>query len=264
MGIYNQHLKDIQKRDYFYYITFSLFVIYFFTGILNTTIGHLLALFVIGISVFLMIDYKNEESADFYKDLESKIEALSDDKNDTYYMYMDPDTLILFWEIKIDFYEFNPLAYNEALQAANYILMCRKAIETKFCSGPVIPDLSDNFTNKLRFYEDPNEKCDKIVSNSYATFEFAKKQYKRCINNLHSIILTLNVDPAMQFKHDQMIKRARLILKRNLDIIKNIYNKNTSLVDPQITFYDSFVPFNEHTEENGVNDNITDHLFNFF
>lgn len=264
MGIYNEHLKDIQKRDYFYYLLFSLAVLYFFTVILNTTTGHLLALVVISITLYIMIDYKNEESDDFYHDLEKKTKELSDDKEDTYYMYMDPDTLRLFWEIKIDFYEFNPVAYKEALHAANYILMCRKAIETKFCTGAIVPDLSDNFTNKLRFYEGPNEKCDKIANNSYATFEFAKKQYKRCINNLHSMILTLNMDPSIQLKHDQMIKRARLILKRNLDIIKDTYNKNTSLINPQITFYDSFVPVNEHTEQNGVNDNFTDPLFNFF
>lgn len=264
MGIYKDHLKELRNQDYFFYILFSISVIYLFTKAISTTTGHLLAFLVISIGLFLFIDMKSEDSNDIYHQLETDLKMLSDNEEDYYYLYMDSDLVTLFLEIKNDFHEFNPIAYTDALKAANNILMCRKAIETKLCPQPVIPNLSDNFAKELSFYEDSSKKCDQIIQNGYATFEFAKKQYKFAVNNLHSMILTLHVDPAMQFKHNEMIKRARLLLKRNIDIIKRIYQKNTSLIHPQITFYDTFVPYNEHTEEDEINKNFTDKSFNFF
>ena len=209
-----------------------------------------------------MVTYKNLNYNDFYTDLDNKLKNLSDDEDDYEYLYIDPDVIILFDEIKYDFYDYNNDAYNKALRAANKILYHRKAIETKLCPGPEVPFLLDNYNRNTKLKS--KGKCNKITKNGYSSFIFAEKNYKLCINYLHSFIYSIPTEPSARLKHEEMLDRARLILKRNLDIIRKIYLLNSNLKDPQINDYDTFVPYNKYTNLTGINDSYYEENFNFF
>ena len=252
----------LDKNTVFFYITIFLIILYIFTVVINTNIGHLLTFFLVLLFLFFNINFSQKTQDNFYNDMVYKINNLSKDNSIKKYIYLDPDIIVLFDEIKYDFYEYNPDAYYKALSAANNILWARKMIEVNLCPQPIVPNLLNNF-GEINL-KDSTEKCNKITRHSYQLFILAKEQYRLCINYLHSFILSLPSTPAVHLKHLQMMDRSRLILKRNLDIIKNIYKKNTDLKNTQINDYDTFIPANEQTGELFSNEKNLENSFYFF
>ena len=212
--------------------------------------------------LYSSITYTQKDTESFYNDLVYKIDNLSVDKSLSNYLYLDPDVVVLFDDIKYDFYDYNKDVYEKALKAANTMLWCKKIIETQICPQPLVPNLLDNF-GEINLKDSP-EKCNKITRHAYQLFVLSKEQYRLCINYLHSFILSLPSTPSVHLKHLQMMDRSRLILKRNLDAIKNIYKRNTSLKDQQINNYDTFVPANEQTGKIFEDENFLENSFYFF
>jgi hypothetical protein len=260
---YRKKISELSEQEKFYYIVISICILYFFTQVLNTNIGHLLAFIIIFLTIWVLLDNKQDDIESFYIDIDKKIEKLSNDKKLTEYLYIDPDVVILFDEINYDFKRYSIDIYNKSLKAANIMLLCRKAIETKLCPDPEIPFLLDNF-NRNPNLKRSNKECNKMTNQGYATFLLAEKNYKICLNYLHAFIYSIPNESQILLKHQEMIERARLILKRNLDIIRKIYLKNSDLSDPQIDYYDTFVPENQATNTIGVNDNPYENTFNFY
>lgn len=263
MDIFSE-IQNLDNNEIFIYIVLSLSILYFFTVLTKIHAGHIMALSIVTTLLYFMIFFKQNNTSDYYNTIQDALLRLPEEgkEDDIHYMYLDPDLVILFDEIKNDFYFFNKSSYNKALKAANNVLESRKAIETKMCPQPTVPNSLDLYTKELDLKS--VGKCDKLMRNAYATFQFAEEQSKLCVNYLHSLILSIPATPSSHLKHKDTLDRARLLLKRNMDIIRSIYQKGTDLRNPQINYYDSFVPENVHTGNTGIDDNFTTEAFNFF
>ena len=264
MGFYNDFLKkNTTNNDVFVFVILGLVVLYLFTTVINASIGHLLAVIIVIIIVLSMIDVKNDTITDFNRDLQNKLEGLSDNPEDIDHMHLDADLINLFNDVKIDFHEYHDKSYDQALQSANALLRIRAQTELKLCSQPIVPDLLkrlDVETLEIKL----DDKCDSVITNIYEMFQSAEIQSKLCLNYLHTFIYTIPSHPVTHAKHKQMMDRAHVLLKRNTDIILDIYEKHKKPWSSPVNDYNTWVAFNKHDGKNGIIDNDIDSTFNIY
>jgi hypothetical protein len=256
--VFAEFLTGIDNNTKFIYLVISIALLYFFTSILNTGLGHILAVFVIIITLMTMIEAKNVGIEAFNKDIEEKLVNLSDKVPE--FMYLDVDLVVFFDNIKKDFYRYHPDSYRKALAFANNLLKIRKDSEVKLCGPPIVPNLLDNF-NQRTYLLTMNKDCNNTLVNKYENFQVAESMVKKCMNHLHSFIYTLPSEPVMHLKHKQVLDRGYVLLKRNLDIIRELYEKNQNATDPYITDYDLPKAYNKHTDDEK---GIAGKNFNFY
>lgn len=239
----------ISKQNVLLYITLSICILYFFTKVVKIEIGHLLAL-IVTVAVIVYLSFTTlQDTTDFNTELEYKLNSLMDPdiNGDTQvpdYFYIDADIINLFFSIKQDLAEYNYDAYKNAIECANIVLQVRFDMERELCSTPTVPDLQANF--EPNYSQDPealNEfkakadfmnidqydlkqdtKCKSILINAYENYQLAEENVKKCMNYIHSMIIAIPSEPVLHLKHKQITDRAHILLKRNLDYIKNRYN----------------------------------------
>jgi hypothetical protein len=238
---------NLTKPEILNLVFISVSVFYICTNILNLNTGHVIAIFL----CFLLVILKNEKnrtnSGDFISALENKLNSLSvvDNKDSPEYMYIDPDMILLFYEIKESLSRFNKDTYTKALKCVGDVLEIRYDSERKLNCGPEIPDSSFNGdqstfdsgkahhldilnnlatpTGVYSFKERPIENCSKTLENIYENYQEAEKQGKRAINYIHSIIINIPSHETYHSLHEKLLNRLRVLVYRNLDIIKK-YN----------------------------------------
>jgi len=253
-----EYITNVDNNTKFIYLAISVGVLYFFTTILNTTLGHLLAILVTLSIVVVMTELRNTTTAAFNSDIEAKLNNLAEKVPE--YLYLDVDLIVFFDNIKNDFYIYHRDAYSKALYFTNQLLKIRKDFEIKLCGPPIIPNLLRNFNVKT-YLLSPNKECDTTLANKYENFVVAESLVKKCMNHLHSFIYTIPSEPVMHLKHKQMLDRAYILLKRNLDIIIEIYERNQNSSDPYITDYDLPKAYNKSIDHEP---NIAGQNFNFY
>lgn len=266
---------SISKQSIFLYITLSISILYFFTKVVKIELGHLLAL-IVTVAMLLYLSFSNlQYTTDINTELEYKLNSLMDpdingDVQVPEYFYIDVDLINLFFSIKQDLSEYNYDAYKNAIECANIVLQVRFDMEKDLCSSPTVPDLQANFVpNYSQNPENLNEfkarydfmnidqydlkqdtKCKSILTNAYDNYQLAEENVKKCMNYIHSMIISVPSEPVIHLKHKQITDRAHILLKRNLDYIKKRYNDsikhgmNTST--HLIHDYDSPKAINKH------------------
>lgn len=242
----NKFINNISKQNILLYIVLSIIILYFFTKIVKIETAHLLAVIVTVATITYLSLSDFENIIDFNTELEYKLNSLIDpDINGEVqvpnYFYIDADLINLFYNIKQDIAEYNYDAYKNSIECANIVLQVRFEIEKDLCSPPVAPDLQSNIYPSLPkdlndFKESSNfmnidqydlyydTKCKSILLNAYENFQLAEENVKKCMNYIHSIIITIPSEAVIHLKHKQISDRAHILLKRNLDYIKKRYN----------------------------------------
>ena len=256
--VFAEFFTGIDDNTKFVYLVISVSILYFFTTILNTGLGHILAVVVTMVTLMTLIEGKNIGIEAFNKEIEAKLMKLSTKVPE--YLYLDVDLIVFFDNVKKDFYRYHPDSYNKALFFANNLLKIRKDFEVKLCGPPIVPNLLDNFNQKT-YLLTMDKKCDNTLVNKYDNFLVAESLVKKCMNHLHSFIYTLPSEPVMHLKHKQVLDRGYVLLKRNLDIIREIYDRNQNSTDPYITDYDLPKAYNKHTDDET---SIAGKNFNFY
>jgi hypothetical protein len=162
-------------------------------------------------------------------------------------MYLDSDLIILFDNIKLDFYKYNPRAFTSSLKACDNLLLLRNQSELQLLPQPKVKNILINFTEG----EEEAEKDPKKVglSNALQTFEAAEIQYNICINYLHSLIISIPSNRTLHQKHSIVMEKADILLKRNLDIIYHIYDDSRELGQLELTRYHTQQPINTVVED---------------
>lgn len=272
----------------FIYIVIVIFILFFSTNVVNIGIGHLFALFISILFISFLVYYNNEQLLDFNKNIEFKLKSLVNN-NDTYqplYLYIDADLINLFFNIKEDISIYNYDAYINSLSSADNLLRIKYDIEKKLCKSPEPPNLLKNFGEgkynnerdehdikkdflNISDYKLKDDKiCDSILVNAYENYQLAEEQLKLCMNFLHSFIITIPSNPVIHRKYQKILDRAHILLKRNLDFIKNRYNEYAK---KEITFHTKFIDdydlpkaINKHTYNNNYIKNTAISNFNYF
>lgn len=238
-------LENITNENILLYITISISILFFFTTIIKIELGHLLALLVTIIILTFITISKNDNIQDDNKQLDFKLNSLLDDEDPPNFFYIDADLINLFYNIKQDFAEYNIDSYKNGLNTANTLLNIRFDIERDLCNSPLVPDIKKNFTptihmslsekklhndkytsdflNQDNYNFKDDKKCKSILINAYENYQLAEHNLKECMNNIHSFIITIPSDPVIHRKHEKVMKRLHILLKRNLDVIKDIY-----------------------------------------
>jgi hypothetical protein len=262
-------LKNISNQTLFYYLLVIIFFIYFFTTVLDTGISHLLAFIVIIIFILLTTQTINSDVDSENIDLEFKFDSLGDSTFIPSWIYLDADLVELFYNVKQDLYSYNTTAYIRSLKACDNLLKIRKDFELELCKTPTVPDLQQNFdpmkpsSNSIDYnLQEDQTNCKEMLVNAYPNYTIAKEQLKNCMNEMQSLIVTLPSDtPVLDYKHKTVCDRLHILLKRNLDIIYNIYQSKKKIYDTHITDYDMQIPYNEAT---GMWGDIISNSFNFY
>lgn len=237
------------KQNTLLYLVLSISIMFFFTKVVKIEIGHLLAL-IVTVAVILYLSFTNlQDTTDFNTELEYKLNSLMDpDLNGDIqvpdYFYIDADIINLFFSIKQDLAEYNYDAYRNAIECANNVLHVRFDMEKDLCSPPTVPDLQANFEpnysqnpdalNEFKARADfmnidqydlkQDTKCKSILLNAYENYQLAEENVKKCMNYIHSMIIAVPSEPVIHLKHKQISDRAHILLKRQLDYIKQRYN----------------------------------------
>jgi hypothetical protein len=217
--------------------------IYVFTTVITITPGHFLAILLI---LALLMNYdKNEVFSN--EQILIKLENLTTPEFTPMYMYLDSDLIILFDNIKLDFYKYNPRAFTSSLKACDNLLLLRNQSELQLLPQPKVKNILINFTEG----EEEAEKDPKKVglSNALQTFEAAEIQYNICINYLHSLIISIPSNRTLHQKHSIVMEKADILLKRNLDIIYHIYDDSRELGQLELTRYHTQQPINTVVED---------------
>lgn len=287
--------QNISKDSILLYLTISIGILFFFTSIVKIELGHLVALIITIIFLLYLTITKNENVQDFNTELEFKLNSLLDNEDPPEYFYIDADIINLFFNIKQDFAEYNYDAYKNAILCANTLLSIRFDMERNLCSPPLVPDLKRNFkpTNQIQkskgigelneekeksdflnvdkydFIDD--KKCNSTLLNAFENYQIAEENVKKCMNFLHSFIIIIPNVPVMHRKHEKILERVYVLLKRNLDIIKKRYDNSIknkmSHTTKLIEDYDLPKAFNKHNENNIMGTKIGNFAlsnFNFY
>lgn len=216
-------------------------IIYVFTTVITVTPGHFLAAFIV---LMCLLSYNRNTVFDNEQIL-VKLENLATKDYVPRYLYIDSDLIILFDNIKLDFYQYNPRAFVSSLKACDNLLLLRHQSELKLLPQPKVKNILINFSRDEEPETDPKEIG---LLNSLETFEAAEKQYQICINYLHSLIITIPSNRVLHNKHAIVLEKADILLKRNLDIIYHIYNDSRELGHQELTRYHTQQPITLNSE----------------
>lgn len=221
-----EYFNNIDNNTFFLYIVISIIILYIFTNVIKIEIGHLLALIISIIVIIYITDLKNNNVTDFNTDMEFKLKSLTIDESNSIpeYFHLDADLINLFYDIKQNISIYNSVSYTDALNTTNNILKIRNDMEQQICNIPIPPNPLDN--NSFDYTEDTS--CNSNLINSYENYQIAEEQVNKCMNYLQSLIISIPSEIVIHTTYQFLLKRAHILLKRNLDIIKDLHNKKSN------------------------------------
>lgn len=267
-------IENFTANNIVLYGFICVLVLYTCTTVLDIKLGHVIALPLIFIFLSLVfyrdtkvyfsdnteLDYKLSSLLDFSDQnvTEKRILGTIADQSLTTgmydinssgsnpppeYFYLDANLINFYYDYKNTFYSYAPKAYIESVRAANALLEIRFNFQRDLSTNVIVPNLQDNYAESyvLR-YGEPKKK---ILANAYAEYLVAENKYRSALNHLQSFILNVPSEPIIHIKQQESLKRLQILLKRNLDIIYNIYKKHKDPSEPAINDYDLQQPSNK-------------------
>lgn len=263
------YYKNLNNNTKIIHVFIYIGVIYFCINIINTNLGHILALFVILILVYSIYTIDTTQSISINTEIQAKLDSLLDFSEykigtgvsefiglDPYgynyppkFMYTDANLIELFFDIKNTFYVYNPEAYLKSLLAANNLLEIRHDFELKLLPPVTIPNLQDNYSKQIKLTQSTdNKKEGSLLINAYPEYTIAESEFRNSLNHIQSFITNIPSEPIFHLKHSEILTKAEILLKRNLDKIYKIYKTKKSKKDSVITDYDNTQPYNKFVD----------------
>jgi len=245
-----EYINNIESNDLIFYIAIGICILFIFSTLkidLNILYGSIVAILVL----FYINSSNNDNTSNFNINLDYKLNTLLEDESlpPPSHFYLDPNLIELFYEIKDDFRLCNRDTYVKTIIAINNILILRYNCEQDALIEPT------ELHKKLESWEDPRfsvplkqESVSFGINDIVQNFEDAQDQYKLAMNLLYSFIINVPSSYAFYTKHKNLVIRAQLFLKRNLDLIQEyvdlhnsktgIYKKTKFIID-----YDDAQPY---------------------
>lgn len=263
------YYKNLNVNIKIIHIFIYIGILYFFINVINTNLGHILAFFIILLVVMSIYTIDTKQSITINTELQAKLDSLLDfseynrkDSNviefiglDLYgynyppkFIYTDANLIELFFDIKNTFYTYNPEAYIKSLLAANNLLEIKSNFELPLLPPVTIPNLQDNYTKQLKLQQTTNTKECNLLINAYPEYTIAESEYRNSLNHLQSFITNIPSEPVFHLKHQEILIKAEILLKRNLDKIYKIYKNKKLKKDSIITDYDNTQPYNKFAD----------------
>lgn len=241
--------NDISNQQIGLYIFIIIVTLVLFTRVIDINLGHVFALFISIIVITLFsLSYK-QDTTEFNKDMEYKLNYLDNDKSLTNYFYLDVNLISLFYNIKTNYYTYNPISYQNALSSVNEVLKVRNDMEKDICSYSKSGSILDNDILNINssLVNDEVYTCGKILNNSYENYQIADENTKEALNYLESIFISIPPNENLETNFQRIVDRAQLLLKRNMDIIVSRIKQHEKELDYSkhiITDYDDTKPIN--------------------
>src|SRR6476620_1793344 len=270
------YYKDLNVNTKIIHIFICIGVLYFCINIINTNLGHILAFFIILVVVMSIYTIDTSQSITINTEIQAKLDSLLDFSDisqltcsstgsgvvsefirlDPYgynyppkFMYTDANLIELFFDIKNTFYIYNPEAYLKSLLAANNLLEIRNNFELQLLPPVTVPNLQDNYSKDLKLQHavssDTKMSDGDLLINAYPEYTIAESEFRNSLNHLQSFITNIPSEPVFHLKHRDILTKAEILLKRNLDKIYKIYKNKKSKNDSIITDYDNTQPYNK-------------------
>lgn len=276
------YLFNLNVNEKIVYISISIAILYFCVTILDVKLSHILAFFLIIFVIYTTSYISNKQLTNYNTEIDAKLDSLLDfSKNDlnkhltnytsfpeidfySYnnppeYMYIDANLIELFYDIKNSFFEYSPQAYTKALYATNELLRIRYDFERPLESEPNIPFMQDNYLNNYKITHSKKKINTNTLINGYENYQLADQNVKNALNQLQSFIINIPSEPIFHLKHQELMKQSEILLRRNLDIIYQIYKNRKLGYDPVVTDYDNVKPHNNFTGKDQL-----ETTFNFY
>jgi hypothetical protein len=264
------YISNLDNNEKIIYIIIIIVILYFCVNILDVKLSHVLAFFVIIFVVYTYSYINNKQLTNYNTDIDAKLDSLLDFRESELnpyitntssfygyhpydynlppdYMYMDSNLIELFYDVKQNFYDYNPEAYLKALLATNELLHIRYDFERPLESPPETPFLLDNYRKSYKLEHSKDKLNKKTLINAYPNYQQADEYCRNALNHLQSFIITIPSEPIFHLKHQDTLKIAEILLKRNLDVIYKIYKNKRHPFDSIITDYDNTKPSNTFT-----------------
>lgn len=274
------YLFNLNSNEKVVYITITIIILYFCVTILDVKLSHILAFFLVIFVIYTTSYINNKQLTNSNSEIDAKLDSLLDfSKNnlnpylsnyssfpelDFYgynyapeYMYIDANLIELFYDIKNSFFEYSPDAYVKALHHTNELLRIRYDFERPLESEPNTPFMLDNYRKNYKITH--SKKKNGTLINGYENYQIADENVKMCLNELQSFIVTIPSEPVLHLKHQDMMVQSEILIRRNLDIIYQIYKTRKLGYDPVITDYDNVKPYTSFTGKDQL-----ETTFNFY
>lgn len=274
------YLFNLNANEKLIYISISIFILYFCFSIIDVKLYHILAFFLIIFVVYTVSYINNKQLINDNNDIDYKLNFLLDfngnnlssfvtnyasfpeldfyDYNEPpEYMYTDANLIELFYDIKNSFFEYSPEAYTKALYNANDLLRIKYDFELNIEGEPDTPFMLNNYLKSYKIKH--SNKQNATLINAYENYQIAEEDIKKCLNNLQSFIVTIPSEPIFHLKHQEMMVQAEILLRRNLDIIYQIYKSRKLDYDSIITDYDNVKPISSFKGQDQL-----DTTYNFY
>jgi hypothetical protein len=239
-------LDDIVKENTqtkFYYLVIVIIVFFFVSQILNIQLYHFMGILLISIIIYNLNSLKNEnvtndmEIIDYYlASLQLKMYDYIDNyllklnpninatdlenirsRSKLDYLYLDANMITLLYSL-IDFYDYSPSNFQMLLKCINNLLHIRNDLEFL---GPI----------------------DRPADH----FEIAQSLVQKAMNYLETFQIVIPKNSVTNKLLTDALSRMNILLKRNLDIIVQICNKdakeNLSANTRFISYYNGVKPF---------------------
>lgn len=262
------------------YILIFIIVVYFSVAVLDIKLGHIFAVICVLIIFNVIYNYQSKNNIDFFTEIEAKYNSLLDFSEmdvpltmlspqlgyipngfnyPPKHLYNDANLVNLYDDIKNEFYIYNPEAYVKSILAANSLLEIRLDFEKVLTSEVNVPDYQNNNLDNYNLeYKQNNRRHG--IKDGLAVFSIAEDQYKLALNHIQSFIVTIPSNPDVHKKFQDILQRANILLKRNLDIIHQNYKKYKDPTEMSVTDYDLPKPMNKLDNP----ENTITNTFNFF
>lgn len=276
------YIFNLNSNEKVIYITISIIILYFCTSILNVKLSHILAFFIVIFVIYTISYITNKQMVNYNNEIDAKLDSLLDFREnnlDKYltnyssfpeldfygynsppeYMYIDANLIELFYDIKNSFFEYSPDAYVKSLYYVNELLRIRYDFERPLKSIPNTPFMLDNYLDSYKIKHSKNKTDTNTLINAYPNYQLADESIKMCLNELQSLIVTIPSEPILHIKHQDTLKQAEILTRRNLDIIYQIYKERKLGYDTVITDYDNVKPYTNFTGQDQL-----DTTFNFY
>lgn len=263
-------MENIDKNDIFFLCGITVIVLFISIKVVKLEIAHVAAIGII-LAIFIsrlnlkktVVEFTNNEILEKYNNLspEGKVPE---------FMYIDADLIIVFDKLKKDFYRYNPDSYNQALECAGNVLEIVHDFERKLCKRTnddkktnifnTELKIKDNIIRPIEISEVFSENCDNTLENSYENYQVAEENRNKCVNYVHSLVYSIPSEEILHQLFYEYLDKINVLLKRNLDFIRNMhYKKNTKKITSNTRYiHDYDLP------KGFTNQSIAESAFNYF
>jgi hypothetical protein len=210
------------KKNVFNYIAFIVILIYFSTTVLDINLGHIFAIILITILLYILANYQANILVTNNEELEYMMNTLLPQEINykPEYLYLDADFIILYDNVKEIFGKHNITNFYRIIKNTDELLKIKYYSQTKAYAPPINPDI---LLGETQYKMDQSQYDNAEYSETMLSL--SKDLMSDILNYTNGFIINFNLNPTLEWKFLEFVKRLRFLLKRTYNEIKVNYSK---------------------------------------